>query len=164
MVVTIKLLHNRNLYKSVFYRYFMEIKDISLDEKALEKLRKPEKPWNTSIEKVGKEKMDSLKKTINEIENLIKERENLSKALINEAESIKIDISNFFVQNPTGEQEIREKIALKQKQVDISELQLNEKISCWQDVAKLKQELRDKQKELTDKESRFDMLDKILEE
>ena len=143
----------------------MEIKDISLDEKTLEKLRKPEKPWNTSsIEKVGKEKVDSLKKIINEIENLIKERENLSKALINEAESIKIDISNFFVQNPTGEQEIREKIALKQKQVDISELQLNEKISCWQDVAKLKQELRDKQKELTDKESRFDMLDKILEE
>jgi len=131
----------------------MEIKDISFDEKTLEKLRKPEKPWNTSIEKVGKEKVDSLKKTINEIESLIKERETL-----------KIDISNFFVQNPTGEQEIREKIALKQKQVDISELQLNEKISCWQDVAKLKQELRDKQKELTDKESRFDMLDKILEE
>ena len=142
----------------------MEIKDISLDEKTLEKLRKTEKPWNTSIEKVGKEKVDSLKMTINEIENLIKERETLSKALINEAESIKIDISNFFVQNPTGEQEIREKIALKQKQVDISELQLNEKISCWQDVAKLKQELREKQKELTDKESRFDMLDKILEE
>ncbi len=142
----------------------MEINDISLDENTLEKLRKPEKPWNTSIEKVGKEKVDSLKKTINEIEALIKERENLSKALINEAESIKIDISNFFVQNPTGLQEIREKIALKQKQVDISELQLNEKISCWQDVAKLKQELRDKQKELTDKESRFDMLDKILEE
>ena len=142
----------------------MEIKDISFDGKTLEKLGKPEKPWNTSIEKVGKEKMDSLKKTINEIEALIKERENLSKALINEAESIKIDISNFFVQNPTGEQEIREKIALKQKQVDISELQLNEKISCWQDVAKLKQELRDKQKELTDKESRFEMLDKILEE
>ncbi|MDP3026194.1 MAG: hypothetical protein Q8N63_00675 [Nanoarchaeota archaeon] len=142
----------------------MEIKDISLDENALEKLRKPEKPWNTSIEKVGKEKVDSLKKTIIEIETLIKERANLSKSLINEAESIKIDISNFFVQNPTGLQEIREKIALKQKQVDISELQLNEKISCWQDVAKLKQELREKQKELTDKESRFDMLDKILEE
>mgnify|MGYP001300023386 FL=1 len=142
----------------------MEIKDISFDEKILEKLRKPEKPWNTSVEKVGKEKVDSLKKTIAEIEFLIKERESLSRNLINEAESIKIDISNFFVQNPTGVQEIREKIALKQKQVDISELQLNEKISCWQDVAKLKQELRDKQKELTDKESRFDMLDKILEE
>ncbi|MDD5192415.1 MAG: hypothetical protein PHH54_06180 [Candidatus Nanoarchaeia archaeon] len=142
----------------------MEIKDISLDEKTLEKLRKTGKPWNTSIEKVGKEKLDSLKKTIAEIEFLIEERENLSKNLISEAENIKIDISNFFVQNPTGVQEIREKIALKQKQVDISELQLNEKIDCWQDVAKLKQELREKQKELTDKESRFDMLDKILEE
>ena len=142
----------------------MKIKDISLAGKPLEELRKGEKPWNTSIESVGKDKVDSLKKIINEIEVLIKERENLSKNLINEAEGIKVDISNFFVQNPSGEQEIREKIALKQKQVDISELQLNEKISCWQDVAKLKQELRDKQKELTDKESRFEMLDKILEE
>lgn len=142
----------------------MEIKDISFDEKTLEKLRKTGKPWNTSIEQIGKEKLDSLKKTISEIEGLIKEREKLSHELIGQAENIKIDISNFFVQNPTGEQEVREKIALKQKQVEISELQLNEKVNCWQDVAKLKQELRDKQKELTDKESRFDMLDKILEE
>lgn len=142
----------------------MEIKDISFDEKTLEKLRKTGKPWNTSIEKVGKEKLDSLKDTINEIENLIKERENLSRKLSDDAEKVKIDISNFFLQNPTGEQEVREKIALKQKQVDISELQLNERINCWQDVAKLKQELREKQKELTDRESRFDMLDKILEE
>ena len=142
----------------------MEIKDISFDEKTLEKLRKTGKPWNTSIESVGKEKLDSLKKTISEIEGLIKERENLSRKLSDDAEKVKIDISNFFLQNPTGEQEVREKIALKQKQVDISELQLNERINCWQDVAKLKQELREKQKELTDRESRFDMLDKILEE
>jgi len=144
----------------------MKFKDISLDEKNFENMKNHEKPWNTSnsLEKIGKEKVEALKITIQEIQELIKQREALSKSLIAEAESIKTDISNFFVENPTGEQEVREKIALKQKQVEISELQLNEKVSCWQDIAKLKQELREKQKELSEKEERLSMLDKILEE
>ena len=36
-------------------------------------------------------------------------------------------------------------------------------MSCWQDVAQLKRELREREKELTDKESRLKMLDEILE-
>tara|TARA_Y100000034_G_C6905601_1_gene420072 strand:+ start:582 stop:1007 length:426 start_codon:yes stop_codon:yes gene_type:complete len=141
----------------------MEIKDISLDGK----------PWNTSGKgeifsdnsiPVGKEKVEALKQAINEINELIDNREKLSKKMISEAEQIKIDISNFFVENPTGEQEVREKIALKQKQVDISELQLNEKIKSWQDIARLKQELREKEQELSEKQERLDMLKGILEE
>ncbi len=127
---------------------------------------KPEIPWNTSgedsFDKVGKEKLKALKDSIDEIEDLVDEREELSKELDDEAENIKIGISNFFAENPTGEQEVREKIALKQKQVEISELQLKEKVSCWQDVARLKQELREKQKELAEKQGRLDMLGKIL--
>jgi len=130
----------------------MELKDISL-----------EKPWNTSDIDLGN-KLDSLKQAINEIKELIENREKLSKKMIEEAEGVKIDITNFFVENPTGEQEVREKIALKQKQVDISELQLNEKVKCWQDVAKLKQELREREKELGEKQERLNMLNTILEE
>ena len=118
----------------------MEFKDISLGEKPMEGLKEHEKPWNTSdsLESVGKEKIEALKKSIDEIKEL--------------------------VENPTGEQEVREKIALKQKQVEICELQLKEKVSCWQDVATLKRELREKEKEFAEKQGRMDMLGKILEE
>lgn len=145
----------------------MEIKDISLDGKPWNTLGKRENPTDNSDfdgVSVGKEKIESLKQSIVEIKQLIEEREKLSKKMVNEAEGIKIDITNFFVENPAGEQEVREKIALKQKQVDISELQLKEKVSSWQDVARLKQELREKEQELAEKESRLNMLDKILEE
>lgn len=141
----------------------MEFKDISFDEKPMEK---DEKTWNTSdsLDSIGKEKLEALKKSIDEIKYLVKSRQELSNELFDEAEEIKTDISNFFVENPTGEQEVREKIALKQKQVEISEMQLKEKVSCWQDIAQLKSELREKEKELAEKEGRINMLGKILEE
>jgi hypothetical protein len=144
----------------------MAFKDISLGGNSTEKVENDEKVWNTqnSFESVGKEKLDSLKKSIVEIKELILEREGLSNELFDEGEQIKADITNFFVENPAGEQEVREKIALKQKQVEISELQLKEKVSCWQDVSVLKKELREKEKELAEKQGRMDMLGKILEE
>jgi hypothetical protein len=146
---------NTKIYKPDFIGISMEMKDISLNEK----------PWNTSnIEGIGKDKLDSLKQAVNEIQELIVNREKLSKKMISEAEGIKMEISNFFVENPTGETEVREKIALKQKQVDISELQLNEKIKCWQDIAMLKRELREREKELGEKKERINMLNTILEE
>ncbi len=144
---------NRNIYKYKNKGISMELKDILLNEK----------PWNTStVDEIGKDKLDSLKQAVNEINELIENREKLSKKMINEAEGIKIDITNFFVENPTGEQEVREKIALKQKQVDISELQLNEKINCWRDIAMLKKELRERKKELGEKQERLNMLNTIL--
>ena len=144
------------------------LEDISKDGKSLYKLKDERISWNTSgeesFQKIGREKIESLVKSIKEIEELIKNREKLSKEIFNEAETIKTEISNFFVQNPTGEQEVREKIALKQKQVEISELQLNEKVNCWQDIAQLKKELREKEKELNEKQERINMLGEILGE
>jgi hypothetical protein len=144
----------------------MVFTDISLSAKPEKKPQEDENPWNSpeSLTSVGKEKLEALESSIKEIEDLIKERQELSNEIFDDGEEIKSDITNFFVENPTGEQEVREKIALKQKQVDISELQLKEKISCWQDVAQLKSELREKQKELVEKQGRIDMIDKILEE
>ena len=57
-----------------------------------------------------------------------------------------------------------EKNALRNKKVEISELQLNEKINCWKDIAYVKKELRIYEKELSEKESRMKELNDILSE
>ncbi len=138
----------------------MEFKDISL-----------EKPRNTSdsLENIGKEKLDSLKEAIEEIEELIVSRKKLSKRIFEEAEKEKRSIDNFLLEvdakNSVSEvDDVREKIAFRQKRVELSELQLNEKVSSWKDIALLKKELREKQRELNEKQGRLDMFGKILEE
>ncbi len=145
----------------------MEIKDISQNGKRLFKVEDQEKPWNTSgsLKEIGKEKIDSLKEEVKEIEELVENREKLSKELFREADKVKMEINNFLAEtHPVDIEGIRDKVTLKQKQVEISELQLKEKISCWQDIAKLKQELRECKKELAGREGRLDMLGKILED
>ncbi len=138
----------------------MEFKDISL-----------EKPRNTSdsLENIGKEKLDSLKKAIEEINELIISREKLSKKIFDEAEKEKRTIDNVLLEveakNVASEiDDVREKIAFRQKRVELSELQLNEKISCWKDVALLKKEKRENQRELNEKQGRLNVFGKILEE
>ena len=138
----------------------MEFKDISL-----------EKPRNTSdsLENIVKEKLDSLKETIEEVEELIISRKKLNKRIFEEAEKEKRDLDNFILEvdakNSVAEiDDVREKISLRQKRVELSELQLNEKVSSWKDVALLKKELREKQRELNEKQGRLDMFGKILEE
>ena len=124
--------------------------------------------WNTSegFDSVGKAKVDSLKDLVAEINEMIKERESLSGKFIREGEKMKVNINNFLMENaPKGEDDsefARERSELRKKQIDISELQLNEKIGCWRDVALLKKELRENTKELNEKSSRADMLGKIL--
>lgn len=125
------------------------------------------KPWNTSgsLDKIGKEKIDSLKQEIREIEEMVSERERLSRAVFQEAEKVKIEINNFLTEtHPRDMEGMRDRVTLKQKQVEIAEFQLKEKISCWQDIARLKQELRESKKELSGRQGRLDMLGKILEE
>ena len=138
----------------------MEFKDISL-----------EKPRNTSdsLENIGKEKLDSLKESIKEIEELIVSRKKLSKRIFEEVEKEKRALDNFILEvdakNSVSEvDDVREKISLRQKRVELSELQLNEKVSSWKDIALLKKELREKQRELSEKQGRLDLFGKILEE
>jgi len=126
--------------------------------------------WNTSegFNSVGKAKVDSIKETVEEIEHLIKERTVLSNSFIGEGEKMKSNIKNFLMENaPKGEDDsefARERSELRKKQIDISEIQLNEKVGCWRDIALLKKELREQERELNQKESRADMLKGILEE
>jgi len=124
--------------------------------------------WNTSegFDSVGKAKVDSLKERVNEVETMVAERNILSRRFIKEGEKMKTNINNFLLENaPKGEDDsefTRERAELRKKQMDISELQLNEKIGCWRDIALLKKEMRESMKELNEKESRADMLGRIL--
>ena len=126
--------------------------------------------WNTSngIDSVGKVKLDSLKERIFEIEEMIKERESLSRKFVKEGEKMKTNINNFILENaPKGEDDSefsRERSELRKKLIEISEMQLKEKVQCWNDIAELKKEMRESAKELNEKKSRAEMLGKILTE
>jgi transcriptional regulator with AAA-type ATPase domain len=133
-------------------------------------MEKDTNEWNTSsdMDSVGKAKLESLENNIKELENMVKERNTLSKNFIKEGETMKSNIKTFLIENaPEGEGDsefARERAELRKKQIDISELQLNEKVNCWRDIALLKKEFRENIKELNEKKSRADMLEKILKE
>jgi hypothetical protein len=123
-----------------------------------------------SIISIGKEKIESLKNSIKEIGNLIEERKELSETYIFEGDKIKLEIDNLLMDNDNIAKNFAdkdfmiEKNALRNKKVEISELQLNEKINCWKDIAQLKQELRQYEKELTEKESRLKEINDLMGE
>jgi hypothetical protein len=151
----------------------MEIKGISKSRSPLIGLEKPGITGfsdGSMLEGVGQERIDSLKKAIIEIKHLVEERKKLSLDFIKEGEQLKSEISNLIIENEStlrafGQNEaLNEKNSLRNKKVEISELQLNEKINCWKDIALLKKELRIYEKELSEKESRISELNSILNE
>ena len=153
----------------------MELKGILDSRKLLNGFEKPEITGfssENSIENMGQEKANSLKNAINEIKRLIEERKKLSKDFTEEGDSIKLEIDNFILTNENtirntaiGQNEgLLEKSSLRNKKVEISELQLKEKIDCWKDIALLKKELRIYEKELSEKEGRIKELNEILSE
>ena len=122
-------------------------------------------------EELGKEKTESLKKLIKEIKEQINSRQKLSDEIFAEAEKLKTEINNFLIENEAStlsdadkRDSVREKGDLRHKKMEISELQLNEKISCWKDIAILKKELRLYEKELSEREARASNLSKLMEE
>jgi len=134
---------------------------------SLQKLKNPEKTdIATGVEDFGKEKIDALKEAISELNIMTDNRLRLSNDVIDDGERVKMEITNFLeenkIKNPEDPIEAQERSALRRKKVDICELQMNEKINCWRDIAELKRELRDREKELTEKESRLNMLNEIL--
>jgi len=121
-----------------------------------------------TLKNVGKEKVASLKKTISEINDMIEEREELSNEIIKEGEKVKADLDKFIsdIKGDLSRESEVEKVKgdLRKKKVEISEMQINEKVSAWKDIALLRKELREKQRELDEREGRMKMLDKILRE
>jgi len=125
---------------------------------------------SNSIISIGKDKIESLKNSIKEIQNLVEERQELSENFIFEGDKIKLEIDNLLMDNENTARDFRdkdymtEKNALRNKKVEISELQLNEKINCWKDIAQLKQELRQYEKDLTEKEARMKEINELMSE
>jgi len=135
----------------------------------LKNLKNQEKPETAvAVGDIGKEKIEALKDSIDELNIMVSNRLKLSNEIIDDGERVKMEISNFLeenkIKNPEDPVEAQERSALRRKKVDICELQMNEKINCWRDIALLKKELRDKEKELSEKESRLNMLSDILDE
>ncbi|MCR4284464.1 MAG: hypothetical protein NUV97_00275 [archaeon] len=125
--------------------------------------------WNTSgdIEAMGTGGVDSLKEAIEEVDELIRKREILSQRFLAEGEKMKTKINNFLSESaPKGDDDsefARERAELRKKQIEISEMQLNETVGAWRDIALLKKELRDRTKELHEKTSRAEALGRIME-
>ncbi len=145
--------------------FCMEFENIN--EEAFSDLEKPRKTRNTPesdvIQKIGKERVTSLKNFILELNILIEEREKLSRMITSEVEKIKMEVDNFLKNNTSFDADgFRERNGLRLKQIEVSELELNEKVNCWRDVALLKKELRERQKELSEKQERVSMFDQIL--
>ncbi|MBU3907435.1 MAG: hypothetical protein KKA64_04265 [Nanoarchaeota archaeon] len=153
----------------------MEKEDISLLKEGYSYLKNPEKtgkPLNKeAIDNLGVEKINSLKSLISEIQNLIENRETLSEDIFEDGEQLKTELNNFITEcegilpkDPDKLKEIiKTKNDLRQKKMEIAELQLNEKIGCWKDIALLKKEMRENQRELSEREARIKMLSEILE-
>lgn len=120
---------------------------------------------NDLFEKIQEEKTSSLKDSIEDINNLIVQREKLSKDLLADMDKIKFEIGNIITKVATelgGVESKKEQIMLKQKQVEIEEVKVQEKLNCWRDIADLKKELRERSQELKEKETRLGMIDDLI--
>ena len=120
---------------------------------------------NQIFEKMQEEKTSSLKDSIEDINRLIVQREKLSKELLSDMDKIKFEVGNIITRVASelgGVESKKEQIMLKQKQVEIEEVKVQEKLNCWRDIAALKQELREREQELKEKETRLGMIDDLI--
>ncbi len=125
-----------------------------------------EKVENPGIEdlypRMTSEQLNSLISAIKDLNNLIGERQSLNQIIFKDIERIKQDIRNFLLE--AGSQTTyQEKMELFKKLIEIEEVQLQEKLNLWRDVATLKKELREREKELSEKQARLDVMSSILE-
>ena len=106
--------------------------------------------------------VDSLQSAIDDINSLISEREILSKDLSHDIDKIRMDINNFILEAGNAIA-LPEKLELRKKLLQIEEMRLQERLNSWRDVASLKKELRERQKELSEKEANIAAIERILE-
>lgn len=113
-------------------------------------------------------KVDSIKGVIEDIEDLIKKRNELTSQIAKKVEKMLNTFNNLELQlSATSNDDASLKhdlLNLKTKQIELERFMIEEEVENWKDIAKLKNELRERVKEFKEKESRLDMLDKILME
>ncbi len=106
--------------------------------------------------------VDSLSSAINDLNFLISEREALSKDLLKDIDKLRIEFANFMLEAGNSIL-LPEKLELRKKLLEIEEVRLKEKLDSWRDISALKKELRERQKELSEKEANISAIERIME-
>lgn len=122
---------------------------------------------NRVFEMLQSEKLESLKASIEDIQESIKLRKQLSDEIVKKFDKAIMDTDNFIIKlhevDRRSELIRGEQMKLKNKQLDLEAKKIEEQVNCWRDVALLKKELREHLQEFREKENRSTMLDSILD-
>jgi uncharacterized protein HemX len=113
------------------------------------------------------EKLESLKASIEDIQEAIRMRKQLSKEITDLFNKVIMDTDNFIIKlhevDRRSELIRGEQMKLKNKQMDLESKKIEEQVTCWKDIALLKKELREHLQEFRERETRSTMLDSILD-
>ncbi|MDD5177978.1 MAG: hypothetical protein PHT54_01705 [Candidatus Nanoarchaeia archaeon] len=116
------------------------------------------------LKDIQKKDINSLIESQREIAELIEERKKLTKELMNDIDKIVSQINTMTISVSTMDPNASsERLNLLKKKAELEEMKVKEKLECWRDIALLKKELREWSKELREKQSEANMLDKILD-
>ena len=96
------------------------------------------------LDTMQKDKVALTKEAVLDIQEQIQLREQLHEQVLQETEGIKMQLSNLILS--TSDMEEQEKARLRQKQIELDQFKVKEKIDKWKDIAVLKKELRDRLK------------------
>ena len=133
----------------------------SIDKIKVPSLAK-KKDVSEALDTMQKDKVALTKEAVLDIQEQIQLREQLHEQVLQETEGIKMQLSNLILS--TSDMEEQEKARLRQKQIELDQFKVKEKIDKWKDIAVLKKELRDRLKEFKETESRTQMMSDILED
>ena len=139
----------------------MKKKKFSIDKIKVPSLKK-EKDVSKVLEAMQQDKVNLTKEAVMDIQEQIQLREELHSQILSEADKIKTSLSNLILS--TSDMEEQEKARIRQKQIELDQFKVKEKIDKWKDIAILKRELRDRLKEFKETESKTQMVSELLEE
>jgi len=139
----------------------MKKKKFSIDKIKVPSLKK-EKDVSKVLEAMQQDKVNLTKEAVMDIQGQIQLREELHSQILSEADKIKTSLSNLILS--TSDMEEQEKARIRQKQIELDQFKVKEKIDMWKDIAILKRELRDRLKEFKETESKTQMVSELLEE
>lgn len=134
--------------------------EFSLDKIKIPSLKK-EKSISEILNTSQQNKVNLTKEAVSDIHEQILLREQIHLQALDEMDKIKLQLSNMLLGSDIDEQE---KSRIRQKQVDLEQFKVQEKIDKWKDIAILKKELRDRLKEFKETESKTQLMADLLED
>jgi hypothetical protein len=140
----------------------MAKKKFAIEDIKLTELKKGKTDVSKILSTLQKEKVEFTKEAVEDIEAQIEQREKLHKEVISSFEKIKIELNNLMM--ATSDMEEQEKARIRQKQADLEQYKVQETIDKWKDIALLKKELRERIQDFKEKESKTEMMGKLLEQ